>query len=192
MTQKAFRVTGTEKIARELKKMKFTALPLRRFMNDYAEIIAEEAKKQAPKATGELANSIEAGKVKDRGRLPNSIKVSSNVPYDVYVHGRYKKLPAGYKKPPAKRRANATGFPRTRPHRPPFQPIEDWVRTKGLDFGNGTNRTAGTVSGGIAKRGTPIVPYLLLAEKNTRKQRKVLLARTMKEIQLAWKLGTKL
>ena len=79
-----------------------------------------------------------------------------------------------------------------RPHRPPFQPIEDWVRTKGLDFGGGTNRTAGMVSGGIDKRGTPIVPYLLLAEKNTRKQRKVLLARTMKEIQLAWKLGTKL
>ena len=48
MTQKAFRVTGTEKIARELKKMKFTALPLRRFMNDYAQVVAEEAKRQAP------------------------------------------------------------------------------------------------------------------------------------------------
>jgi hypothetical protein len=40
----------------------------------------------------------------------------------------------------------------------------------------------------INERGTPLVPFLLIAEKNTRKERRKITRRVSAEISLAWKL----
>ena len=131
-------------------------------MNEHAEVITKEAKKVAPKDTGTLANSIGFKQVAMVGRLPKKIQVEATAPYSEFVHGRFRRLPSGYKPPPPKRRKN-WGNPnwRTKPHYPPIQPIEDWATKRNLN-------TWGVVQS-INERGTPLVPFLLLAEKNTRK-----------------------
>ena len=69
---------------------------------------------------------------------------------------------------------------RTKPHYPPIQPIEDWATSRGLN-------TWGVVQS-INERGTPLVPFLLLAEKNTRKARRKLTKKAQKQIALSWKM----
>ena len=69
---------------------------------------------------------------------------------------------------------------RTKPHMPPLQPIEDWATKRDLN-------TWGVVKS-INERGTPLVPFLLLAEKNTRKARRKLTKKAQKQIALSWKM----
>ncbi len=180
-TKNNFQINGMTQIKRKLQNAGFTLIPLRHLMNEHSEAIVEEAKKVVPVDTGKLQKSIKAKNVAMRGRLPTSVKVEATAPHSEFVHGKFKRLPSGYKPPPPKRRKN-WGNPnwRTKPHFPPIQPIEDWATSKGLN-------TWGVVQS-INERGTPLVPFLLIAEKNTRKERRKITRKVSAEISLAWKL----
>ena len=180
-TNRNFQFEGMTQIKRKLTNAGFTLIPLRHLMNEHAEVITKEAKKVAPKDTGALANSIDFKQVAMVGRLPKMIQIEATAPYSEFVHGRFRRLPSGYKPPPPKRRKN-WGNPnwRTKPHYPPIQPIEDWATSRGLN-------TWGVVQS-INERGTPLVPFLLLAEKNTRKARRKLTKKAQKQIALSWKM----
>lgn len=180
-TNRNFQFEGMTQIKRKLTNAGFTLIPLRHLMNEHAEVITKEAKKVAPKDTGALANSIDFKQVAMVGRLPKKIQVEATAPHSEFVHGRFRRLPSGYKPPPPKRRKNwGNANWRTRPHYPPIQPIQDWATKRDLN-------TWGVVNS-INERGTPLVPFLLLAEKNTRKARRKITRRVSAEISLAWKM----
>ena len=80
----------------------FTLIPLRHLMNEHAEVITKEAKKVAPKDTGAVANSIDFKQVAMVGRLPKKIQIEATAPHSEFVHGRFRRLPSGYKPPPPK------------------------------------------------------------------------------------------
>ena len=180
-TNRNFSFEGFTPLKRKLTNAGFTLIPLRHLMNEHAEVIVEEAKKVVPVDTGTLRNSIDFKQVAMVGRLPQKIKIEATAPHSKFVHGHFKRLPNGYKLPPKKNRKNwGNANWRTDPHYPPVQPIEDWATSKGLNTYSVVNS--------ISERGTPLVPFLLLAEKNTRKARKKLTKKAQKQIALSWKL----
>jgi len=181
-TNKSIQMSGMTQIKRKLLNAGFTLIPLRHLMNEHSEIIVEEAKRVAPVDTGALQKSIRAKKVAMRGRLPTSIKVEATAPHSAFVHGNFKRLPNSYRLPPKKNRKGWGGANwRTKPHYPPLQPIKDWASRKG-------DINPYSVVNSINERGTPLVPFLLIAEKNTRKDRRKITKRVSAEISLAWKL----
>ena len=180
-TNRNFQFEGMTQIKRKLTNAGFTLIPLRHLMNEHAEVITKEAKKVAPKDTGALANSIDYKQIAMVGRLPKKIQIEATAPHSKFVHGQFRRLPSGYKPPPPKRRKNwGNANWRTRPHYPPIQPIQDWASKRDLN-------TYGVVES-INERGTPLVPFLLLAEKNTRKKRRKITQKVLAEISMAWKL----
>ena len=181
-TKNNFQINGMTQIKRKLQNAGFTLIPLRHLMNEHSEAIVEEAKKVVPVDTGKLQKSIKAKNVAMRGRLPTSIKVEATAPHSAFVHGNFKRLPNGYRLPPKKNRKNWGGANwRTKPHYPPIQPIEEWASRK-------TDVNPYSVVNSINERGTPLVPFLLIAEKNTRKERRKITRKVSAEIYLAWKL----
>ena len=180
-TNRNFSFEGFTPLKRKLQNGNFTLIPLRHLMNEHAEVITENAKKVVPVDTGTLKNSIDFKQVAMVGRLPQKIQIEATAEHSEFVHGRFKRLPSGYKPPPPKRRKNRGNAKwRTKPHMPPLQPIEDWATSRDLN-------TWGVVKS-INERGTPLVPFLLLAEKNTRKARRKLTKKAQKQIALSWKM----
>ena len=99
-------------------------------MNEHAEVITKEAKKVAPKDTGVLQTLLTLNKLYNIGRLPKKIQIEATAPHSEFVHGRFRRLPSGYKPPPKRRKNWGNANWRTRPHYPPIQPIEDWKLQK--------------------------------------------------------------
>lgn len=181
-TNKNFQFQGMTEIKRKLMNAGFTLIPLRHLMNEHAEVIVEEAKKVVPVDTGALQKSIGFKSVAMVGRLPTSIKVEATAPHSKFVHGDFKRLPSGYSLPPKRNRKSwGSKSWRTRPHYPPLRPIEEWASRK-------TDVNPYSVVHSINERGTPLVPFLLIAEKNTRKDRRKITQKVSAEISLAWKL----
>ena len=181
-TKNNFQISGMTQIKRKLQNAGFTLIPLRHLMNEHSEVIVEEAKKVVPVDTGKLQKSIQAKNVAMRGRLPTSVKIEATAPHSAFVHGNFKRLPNGYRLQPKKNRKNWGGANwRTKPHYPPLQPIEEWASRK-------TDVNPYSVVNSSNERGTPLVPFLLIAEKNTRKERRKITRKVSAEISLAWKL----
>ena len=72
---------------------------------------------------------------------------------------------------------------RSKPHFPPVQALVGWSRRKGLN--------PYLVASSIAKKGTPIVPFLKIGYNKTRAKRRALLAITSKDIERQWKQSRK-
>ena len=141
-------------------------------MRQQGQIIRKQAQKETPKFSGSLSRSIHVQRIKTRGRLPQSVKIYSSRSYAKYVHGDEKisgklKLTKPYTRP--------------KPHYPPIKKLKPWAEAKGLN--------PYAVQRSIGKKGTPLVPFFLIAEKKTRIKRNAVTRNTAKEIEREFKKG---
>lgn len=131
---------GLDKVMANLDADNLLVDPLNSFLTDSAQKIEGEAKKRAPTsgAGGGIRQSI-THEV-DKGK--QQARVGTNKNYAVYVHGAFDEK----KK-------------RTRPHFPPLDPLRTWARRH--------NIPVFAVALAIARRGTPFVPFLSMAMKDS-------------------------
>jgi hypothetical protein len=114
--------------------------PVRRFFQQAGAEIERAAKNRAPRFTGDLQRSI-THRV-DQGELPGFVVVGSNVSHAPFVHGFFD-----------------TTATRTKPHFPPVKgprgaALRAWAKAKGIPVY--------AVAWSIARKGTPLVPFLKL------------------------------
>ena len=119
-----------------------------------------------------MSRSIHVQRIQTRGRLPQSVKIYSSRSYAKYVHGD-EKISGKLKltKP----------YTRSKPHYPPIKKLKPWAQAKGLN--------PYAVQRSIGKKGTPLVPFFLIAEKKTRIKRNAVTRNTAKEIEREFKKG---
>ena len=84
-------IKGVDKLRRRLDLAGLTAKPVRQFMRATGAVLRDSAKDNAPEFSGSLKNSIHVQRIKQKGRLPNSVKIYSSRSYAKYVHGDEKK-----------------------------------------------------------------------------------------------------
>ncbi len=168
---KAFAVEleGLDKLKDRVKLENLSSAPLRTFYRNYGQIVSKEAKDIVPEDTGALKRSIRVKQIQSLGRLPNGITIRAFSPKAPYVHGDPKKLP-GLKTAEA-------GQYRTKPHFPPLKALSKWGPIKAKP------EILWPVALSIAKKGTPLVPFLFIAERNTKIERKALLSIASKSIE---------
>jgi len=145
---------------------------LRDYMNDYGELIVEEAKKHVPEDTGRLKNSLRHKTVGALGAIPLGVDVYSTESYAPYVHGY-----------PHEHQRLSEPWSRSTPHFPPVQAITPWATKRGLN--------PYAVAKGIAKKGTPLVPFFKIAVRETVEERNALLRGTHFKITAMWRAGRK-
>ncbi len=114
--------------------------PVKRFFQQAGSVVQRAAQNKAPRFTGSLQRSI-THKV-DGGALPSFVIIGTKISHAPAVHGFFD--------------STAT---RTKPHFPPVAgprgaALRAWAKSKGIPVY--------AVAHGIAKRGTPIVPFLKL------------------------------
>tara|TARA_Y100001938_G_scaffold150365_1_gene240982 strand:- start:1006 stop:1536 length:531 start_codon:yes stop_codon:yes gene_type:complete len=172
MAQTSIEVKGVDKLKRRLDLAGLTAKPVRQFMRSTGAVLRDKAKDEAPEFTGSLKNSIHVQRIKQRGRLPHSVKIYSSRSYAKYVHGDEKK---------SGRLRLSEPYTRSTPHFPPIKALKPWAEAKGLN--------PYAVQQSIGKKGTPLVPFFLIAMKETKQQRAMLLTATTKSIERNWKKG---
>lgn len=104
--------------------------------------VKEGGRKEAPKGmTQRLANGIVVRPA--HGSQGHFFNVVSGAPHSLYVHG-------------------LSGRPgRTRPHFPPIAAVQPWAMFRGFPARGG----GFLVARAIAKKGTPIIPFLVIAAK---------------------------
>lgn len=168
----SFRLIGANQLRKRLDLRNLTLKPLRTYYNATGKVVEKQAKKEAPKDTKKLQQGIRAISLGTRGRIPAGVKVESTAPYSSFVHG-YMHENFRQRKP----------FDRTKPHFPPVKALEGWSQRKGLN--------PYLVARAIAKKGTPIVPFLKMGYNNSRQQRRLLLAVAHKDIERQYKKGRK-
>tara|TARA_R100000654_G_scaffold43561_3_gene69771 strand:+ start:1007 stop:1537 length:531 start_codon:yes stop_codon:yes gene_type:complete len=172
MTKTQFEVKGINQLKNRLDLANMSAKPIRKLMREQGQIIRKQAKKEAPKFSGSLSRSIHVQRIKSKGRLPQSVKIYSSRSYAKFVHGDEKisgKL--SLKKP----------FTRSVPHFPPVKKLKPWADAKGLNVY--------AVQRSIGKKGTPLVPFFLIAEKKTRIKRNAETRKTAKQIEREYRKG---
>jgi len=145
---------------------------LRDYMNDYGELIVHEARKHVPEDTGKLKNSLKYKMVGPTGRLPKGVEVFSTEKYATYVHGY-----------PHESFRLSPPWSRSKPHFPPIEAIRPWATKRGLN--------PFAVAKGIAKKGTPIIPFFKIAVRETTQERNAMLRKTGFEITAMWRAGRK-
>jgi|TARA_R100001163_G_C5067744_1_gene207136 hypothetical protein len=166
------KILGINQLRKRLDIAKLGAKPLRTYYNSTGMVVVKEAKKHVPEDTGKLKDSITYNPVMQRGRLPAGIRIKADAKYASYVHG-YMHENFRQSKP----------WSRSKPHFPPVQALVGWSRRKGLN--------PYLVALSIAKKGTPIVPFLKIGYNKTRAKRRALLAITSKDIERQWKQSRK-
>ena len=172
MTDTAFQIEGIAKLKDRLDLANMSAKPVRKLMRKQGQIIRKQAQKEAPKFSGSLANSIHVQRIKEKGRLPQSVKIYSSRSYATYVHGD----------PKISGRLKLTKpYTRSKPHYPPIKKLIKWSQAKGLN--------PYAVQKSIGKKGTPLVPFFLIAEKKTRTKRNIATANTAKQIEREFRKG---
>jgi len=170
-----FKLIGAKQLEKRLKLHKLALKPLRNYYVGTAIVVIKQSKKHAPEFSGKMKNAITYKPLGTRGRLPAGITVfvdPMKAPYAKYVHG-YMHQSFRQSKP----------WDRTRPHFPPVSALVDWSSAKGLN--------PYAVAMGIAKRGTPIVPFLKIGYNKSRSARNILLAKVNKDITNEWKKSRK-
>ncbi len=165
-------IKGVDKLRKRLDLAGLTAKPVRQFMRATGAVLRDSAKDNAPEFSGSLKNSIHVQRIKQKGRLPNSVKIYSSRSYAKYVHGDEKK---------SGRLRLTEPYTRSTPHFPPIKALKPWAEAKGLN--------PYAVQQSIGKKGTPLVPFFLIAMKETKQQRALLLANATKGIERNWKKG---
>lgn len=168
-----FKVTGLNKVKRKVDLANLSNKPIRSYMRSSAYLIKNKAQEVAPVDTGALKRSIRSTQIKSRGRLPQRIQVRSDSPKSKYVHGDPKKNG---------RLKLSEPFTRSKPHFPPVRKLRGWAERK---LGNAD--LAYAVARSIAEKGTPLVPYLLIAERDTKTERKALLIDLSNDIEKQFK-----
>lgn len=172
MSDTKFEIKGIEKLKNRLDYANMTAKPIRDLMRVQGQIIRKQAQKEAPKFSGSLSRSIHVQRIQTKGRLPQSVKIYSSRSYAKYVHGD-EKISGKLKltKP----------YTRSVPHYPPIKKLKPWARAKGIN--------PYALQRSIGKKGTPLVPFFLIAEKKTRIKRNAVTRNTAKEIEREFKKG---
>ena len=161
------KIIGATQLKKRLDSANLLKTPLRTYFNSTGAVVVKEAKKHVPKDTGKLKDSIVFNPIAQRGRLPAGIKIQAEAKYASYVHG-FMNGKFRQSKP----------WSRTKPHWPPVSALVGWSKRKGLN--------PYAVAAGIAKKGTPIIPFLKIGYNKTRIKRKALLAITAKEVEKKW------
>ena len=172
MSDTRFEIKGVDKLKTRLDLANMSAKPIRNLMRTQGQIIRKQAQKETPKFSGSLSRSIHVQRIQTRGRLPQSVKIYSSRSYAKYVHGD-EKISGKLKltKP----------YTRSKPHYPPIKKLKPWAEAKGLN--------AYAVQRSIGKKGTPLVPFFLIAEKKTRVKRASATRVAVKEIEREFKKG---
>ena len=172
MANTSFEIKGVDKLKERLDLANMTAKPIRKLMREQGQVVRKQAKIETPKFSGSLSRSIHVQRIKNKGRLPQSVKIYSSRSYAKYVHGD-EKISGKLKltKP----------YTRSKPHYPPIKKLKKWAEAKGLN--------PYAVQRSIGKKGTPLVPFFLIAEKKTRIKRNVVTRNTAKEIEREFKKG---
>lgn len=176
-----FKVIGAEKLRKRLDSKKLLLVPLRNYFNATGKIVKEKAKENTPEDTGKLMASIKYKRVQQKGALPKGIKVYSSSPYAETVHG---KITANHKykgmqlvKPYS--RENRESFDRTPPRFVSARKLKGWSDRHDMN--------PHAVSAGIARRGTPIIPFLKMGFEQSEAERKVLLKIATEQVERKWK-----
>tara|TARA_Y100000004_G_scaffold194461_1_gene259110 strand:+ start:778 stop:1314 length:537 start_codon:yes stop_codon:yes gene_type:complete len=171
MTKKSFSVeiTGFDKVKKKTDLPNISSKPLRTFFRVYGQKVKNEAKSIAPEDTGALKRSIRQKKVQSIGRMPKGITIRADSPKASFVHGHPRYTP-GIETAKA-------GQLRSKPHFPPLNKLAKWGPIRS------NPELLWPVALSIADKGTPLVPFLYIAERNTKVERKALLATTAKQIE---------
>jgi hypothetical protein len=164
-------IKGVEKLRKRLDLAGLSATPLRSYLRYVGQEIRKSAIENAPEDSGALKRSIHTQSIKSLGRLPGGVRIYASSPKAPYVHGD----------PKQKRLKLSEPFTRSRPHYPPIKALEKWGPVKRGEI------NAWVVQKAIGEKGTPLVPFFLMAEKNTRQTRVAHLKTVTKGIELNWK-----
>tara|TARA_Y100000004_G_scaffold92612_1_gene103781 strand:+ start:9878 stop:10432 length:555 start_codon:yes stop_codon:yes gene_type:complete len=164
-------VKGVQKLRKRLDLAGLSALPLRQYMRFVGATIREHAIANAPEDSGALKRSIHMQRIPSKGRLPGGVRVYASSPKAPYVHGDPKK----------KRLKLSEPYTRSKPHNAPIRALEKWGPVKRGEV------NAWVVQRAIAEKGTPLVPFFLIAEHETRTERIAHLKTVTKGIETNWK-----
>ena len=164
------RVIGANKLRKRIDMHNLTYFPLRRYMDLTGALVADKAKQLAPEDLGDLKKGIGFKRLADVGRLPSGVDVYSRAPHSTYVHGFKDK---NYRLSPP--------FSRSKPHYPPIKALEGWAKRHDIN--------PYVVQQAIGKKGTPIIPFIKMAIRDTTRQRNALLREAGKAITVLWRSG---
>jgi hypothetical protein len=177
-----FKVIGADKLRKRIKANNLLALPLRNYFNATGKIVKKKAKENTPEDTGKLMASIKyTRRTATTGALPKGVKVYATAPYAKTVHGaitakhKYKGLTLA--KPYSK--SNRAKFDRTPPRFVSAQKLKGWSERHDMN--------PHAVSAGIARDGTPIIPFLKMGYEQSEAERKILLKVATNQIERKWK-----
>ena len=134
------RWVGLDKVKAKLDADNLLDDPLNDFLTDSVLHIEGKAKHHAP--TSGAGGGIRQGITHEVDKRKRQGRVGSSKKYAVFVHGAFDEK----KK-------------RTRPHFPPLDPLRTWARRHGIPVF--------AVALAIARRGTPFVPFLSMAMKDS-------------------------
>lgn len=164
-------VKGLKRLRRQCDINNLGTKPIRKYFRESGQVIKKRAQEVVPVDTGALERSIRTKQIRSKGRLPAGIQVKSHSPKSSYVHGDPKytrglRLDEPYK--------------RSKPHWPPMNAkLRKWSARKDIPVY--------LVAKSIAEKGTPLVPYLLIAERDTKVQRKADLMQLADDIEKQFK-----
>lgn len=164
-------IKGVQKLQKRLDLANLSAVPLREYMRFVGATIREQAIEHAPEDTGALKRSIHAQRIKNIGRMPGGVRIYASSPKAPFVHGD----------PSKKRLKLSEPFTRSKPHNAPIKALEKWGPVKRGEI------NAWVVQKAIAEKGTPLVPFFLIAEHQTRSERVAHLKTVTKGIERNWK-----
>lgn len=134
------RWVGLDKVMAKLDADNLLDDPLNDFLTDSVLHIEAGAKRNAP--TSGAGGGIRQNITHEVDKGKKQGRVGTNKNYAVYVHGAFDEK----KK-------------RTRPHFPPLDPLRTWAQRHGIPVF--------AVALAIARRGTPFVPFLSMAMKDS-------------------------
>jgi|ETNvirenome_6_85_1030632.scaffolds.fasta_scaffold83076_2 hypothetical protein len=177
-------VTGLKDLKKRIALGGLAYTPIRKFYNEVGKHLKEEARQVLDdydkNDTGTLKKSIKYSRRTAKvGALPKGVKVMATAKYASFVHGDVKMAFKGkYKLQPK--------WSRTTPHMPPVRALKGWAGRKLGDEG-----AAYGVALGIAKKGTPIVPFLKIAYDRSDNDIDALLLLASNRIERNWKKSRK-
>jgi len=166
-------VKNVQKLVNRLNLANLSSAPLRSYYRFVGSTIREQAVEHAPEDTGALKRSIHAKRISNIGRIPGGVTIYATSPKAPFVHGDPKK----------KRLKLSEPYTRSRPHNAPIKALEKWGPVKRGEV------NAWVVQRAIAEKGTPLVPFFLIAENKTRVERIAHLKTVTKGIEKTWKLS---
>lgn len=166
---------GANKLRKRLDLKGLALKPLRDYYGATALVVRNKSRREAPRDTGRIRKAITFKPLGTRGRLPAGISVyvdQQQAPYAPFVHGYMRE---NFRQSPP--------FDRTKPHFPPVSALTGWSERRGLN--------PYAVAKSIARKGTPIIPFLKMGFHKSRNERRLLLVKAHRDIERQWKKGKK-